>query len=143
MNQNGQQKHFIQLGDHGYTQTPINVERVSCGYPLCRKTFAMDGPLRKRHRKTCAYKSIDEETIENLPAENSDIHSLCDFKQNYVCGLLRKGLLDLNRHDAMKKGDGERLIAMWKNDFPIMRLKNHTNYSILCFRLSCCCCCCN
>ena len=135
LNQNGKRKYQLQLGDHGYTQPLLPDERVPCGFPMCRKTFAIDGIIRDRHRKNCPYKTIQYQETCITPAENSNIPSLCDSKYNYVCGLLRKGLLDFNRHDAMKKGDGERLVAMWKNDFPIMRIKNHTNYSILCFRL--------
>lgn len=35
-----------------------NEGRVACGYPECPKTFAVDGLVRQRHRRTCLYKDL-------------------------------------------------------------------------------------
>ena len=35
-----------------------------------------------------------------------------DFKFNYVCNVLREGLMDWNREDASKENDGDCIIRL-------------------------------
>jgi len=50
------------------TKPPNHVEdvegRISCGYPECPKTFAVDGLIRQRHRRSCLYKDLI--ALENI-----------------------------------------------------------------------------
>ena len=58
-----------------------------------------------------------------------------DFKYNYICALMREGLLDIARLDAVKEGDGERIVRHWRYDFVHFHVYNHPNYRLLSFRM--------
>lgn len=116
------------------------VRRVKCGYPGCKKDFAIDGKCRAKHREKCLYKNV------LLNEDEGDIHveetcipvietSSEDHKYNYVCGLFRDGLLDWDRDDAAKENDGDRLIRLWRFDLLQFYQNNHTKYSLLAVRL--------
>ncbi len=114
-------------------------QRFACGYPGCPKTFAHDGVLRQRHRAMCPYvrfvTTLDPETAQETderlapPTIPSSETRKEDYKYNYSCALLRAGLLDWARHDAVREGDSQRVLDMWKYDFLHFHLNNHTNYS--------------
>ena len=58
-----------------------------------------------------------------------------DYKHNYICALLREGLLDMARMDAVKQGDGDRIIRHWRYDFVHFHVFKHPNYRLLSFRM--------
>ena len=114
------------LVEHGYYQSP-----VPCGYHACTLTFT-NPDVRLRHRSTCKMKPLGEATnttkkTSKMPAPKQD------FKFNYITHVLRKGILDILRHDATREGNGTMLWVLWKNDFLIMKSAKHKNYSILAF----------
>jgi len=69
-----------------------------------------------------------------LPSQGCDSHQQQDFKSNYICALMREGLLDIARLDAVKEGDGERILRHWRYDFIHFHAFNHTNYRLISFR---------
>ena len=55
--------------------------------------------------------------------------------KKYISCLTKHGLLDEMRADAMHQGDGARLYALRKYDFPKLITNNHNNYKILHFEM--------
>ena len=112
--------------------------RFACGYPGCDRTFARDGVVRTKHRTSCKYKVFEGQVILNAPEPNTtttqpEANADPDSKHNYTCALLREGLLDWARHDAVREGDGDRVFLLWKHDFLYFHVNGHTNYTHLGF----------
>jgi hypothetical protein len=109
--------------------------RVPCGFPGCPKSFAVNGRCLQKHRSTCRYQhfTILDPTTEC--ANNVFDNSISDNKFNYSCNILREGLMDWCREDAAKENDGDRLVRLWRFDFPRFTLTNHTKYRLLAFKL--------
>ena len=63
-----------------------------------------------------------------------DEETFPDHKMNYICALMREGLLDMARLDAVKESDGERILRHWRYDFIHFERYNHYNYRLLTFR---------
>ena len=58
-----------------------------------------------------------------------------DDRFNYACVRLGFGLLLRNFDDAVKEGDGERIIRCWKMSLLIWRAYGHTKYAYAAFHL--------
>lgn len=103
------------------------------------KSFTNDGLVRKKHRAKCEFIAADEvqqaqpqeETFEAIPDPPDNQDSL----YNYSCALLREGLLDWARHDAVREGDGPRIVLYWKHDMLAFLARNHPRYAKLAFVL--------
>lgn len=52
-----------------------------------------------------------------------------DLVQLYACELLTLGLVWLNYYDAIKEGDGERIMRIWKYLLIAFREAGHKNYA--------------
>ena len=139
---------FIATEEFKFEQTVLEqtrtIQRVPCGYPGCPKSFAVDGRCRQKHRDTCMYKHftvLNENESNNIsPPEDvsdsaSNISKDDDFKFNYVCNVLREGLMDWNREDASKENDGDRIIRLWRFDMLKFFMTHHTKYCLLGFKL--------
>lgn len=48
----------------------------------------------------------------------------------YACDLLTLGLLWMGFHDAIREGDGDRVMSYWKFFLPLFKVMNRRNYSI-------------
>lgn len=48
----------------------------------------------------------------------------------YACDLLTLGMIWMGFHDAIREGDGERIMVYWKFFLPIFKLLGRKNYSI-------------
>lgn len=116
--------------------------RYACGYSGCDRSFVHDGVVRRKHRQACKYrifddrdnsKNTDKEGQRTNYKEQSEVENVMDFKHNYTCALMREGILDWCRHDAVREGDGDRVYLLWKHDFLYFHLNNHTNYKSLGF----------
>ncbi|VDI08139.1 Hypothetical predicted protein [Mytilus galloprovincialis] len=126
-----------------FKQTNTQEEgRHMCGYPGCKKSFAVDGKCRSKHRFRCPYKEF-EGVIQPDNENDQQVQSTIevekdkkeDFKRNYSCSLLRDGLFDWCREDAARENDGERLVRMWRFDILKFALNNHVKYRLLAFKL--------
>lgn len=151
---------ILSMREGASNKTGNTKARVPCGFPGCPKSYVHDGRLRRRHRSTCPYQRFqgllnqDEQgpdipqhqpgepsqqtqhQTDESPKEkpSSSTSNSEDFKHNYTCALLREGLLDWARHDAVREGDAERVMDLWKFDFLHFHL-NHTNYTHIGFTL--------
>jgi L1 cell adhesion molecule like protein len=56
-----------------------------------------------------------------------------DGVREYACDVLSLGLLYMNYQDAIREGDGERVMLIWKYLLPIFKVTNRKNYSIEAF----------
>lgn len=53
-----------------------------------------------------------------------------DPRYNYACARLSLGMMIFNFEDAVKEGDGERIIRCWKFMTLLFRAYNHTKYAL-------------
>ena len=72
---------------------------------------------------------MPEDTSNNVSKTEND------YRFDYACCVLRKGLMDWCREDAAKENDGDRLVRMWRFDLLRYSLTYHTKYRILAFKL--------
>ena len=59
----------------------------------------------------------------------------CDSVYEYAREVLSLGLLLLEFVDAIREGDGSRILRCWQYFLPIFHATNRTNYSIEAFNL--------
>ncbi|KAI8515750.1 Protein unc-80 [Branchiostoma belcheri] len=57
-----------------------------------------------------------------------------DHKYNYNCSVLREGLYEMVKKDAVNEGDGNRIFRNWKFDMIQYYQHKHTHYKDLAFR---------
>ena len=55
---------------------------------------------------------------------------ICDGVYLYASDLLTLGMIWMGFHDAIREGDGDRVMTYWKFFLPIFRLLGRKNYSI-------------
>ncbi len=102
-------------------------ERVPFGFKQCPKTFAKNEAVRKRHRKSCIHKDVDNVVCETKPDNNENGLTTTDETTDhyrkfvYSCRLLREGLQDLAHVDAADEQDGQRAYELWKHDFVVFQ----------------------
>ena len=76
------------------------------------------------------------------PEESSDSlqppteHKPVDAQYNYACARLNFGMLLYNFDDAIKEGDGDRILRCWKFMLSIYRAYKHTKYAFAALQLS-------
>ena len=75
------------------------------------------------------------------PEESSDSmqplaeHKPVDARYNYACARLNFGMLLYNFDDAIKEGDGDRILRCWKFMLLIFRVYKHTKYAFAALQL--------
>ncbi|CAH3165645.1 unnamed protein product, partial [Porites lobata] len=75
------------------------------------------------------------------PEESSDSmqplaeHKPVDARYNYACARLNFGMLLYNFDDAIKEGDGDRILRCWKFMLLIFRAYKHTKYAFAALQL--------
>lgn len=109
---------------------------IACGFDGCNKVFIVDGMVRRRHRNICAFKdrgtSYQDHSYGKPPNVSSE-----DSVLHYSCSILRHGLLDIARHDAVRENDGDRIVLLWKHDFLQYYHLKHSKYAMFAFDLQC------
>ena len=84
--------------------------------------------------KTAAKKVVDTFVdISYVDKENKHTHNL-DHVYEYACEVMQLGLL-FEFKDAIREGDGHRIIRCWRYFLLIFKHTNRTNYSIEAFHL--------
>ena len=89
--------------------------RYPCRFPGCKKTYSFDGKRRKDHEA-----SHDPPVVVSMITFTSTIpdsigDKTCkDDMYNYNVCLTRYGLLCKEFYDAIKEGDGSRILMSWK-----------------------------
>ena len=86
-----------------------------------------------RHEQTTHSLFVEEETTAKSKAKNPD-----DGIFNYGCLHITLGLLIPNAEDAVKEGDGDRLIRVWKFLTFLFRINGENKYALagLCVQAS-------
>ena len=79
-------------------------------------------------------KSVAELIVKNyvkisLPGSTEATMASDDSVFNYTSDLMGIGMLWLGFHDAIREGDGDRIIRYWKFLMVVFRMTNHYNYA--------------
>ena len=82
-------------------------------------------------RSLCRSTSISHSWLDE---GDVDLHS-DDHVLSYASDLLTLGLLYMEFSDAIREGDGERILRCWKYLLLIFKAARHTNYSVEAFTL--------
>lgn len=93
-----------------------------CKFPGCDKTFAHNGKRLRDHEAThVAPVSVDDS--ENQQAVTGAVPPKSPEKDdmfNYQCSFLEYGMIILNFFDAVRCGDGKRIVRSWKFQLPYL-----------------------
>ena len=74
--------------------------------------------------KEVVKKFVNVQLSSQIPVPNSN-----DMSYNYATNLLTLGLVWYGYHDAIKEGDGNRILLYWKFLIPIFHQERHYNYA--------------
>ena len=74
--------------------------------------------------KEVVKKFVNVQLSSQIPVANSN-----DMSYNYATNLLTLGLVWHGYHDAIKEGDGNRILLYWKFLIPIFHQERHYNYA--------------
>lgn len=89
--------------------------RFPCRYPGCSKSFKYNGKSRKRHELSHDPPVDVSDNCDSIPTPAQVLPSKDgDDVFNYNTALLAEGLFFLNFLDAVKEGDGGRIIRQYK-----------------------------
>ncbi|XP_028518482.1 uncharacterized protein LOC114576306 [Exaiptasia diaphana] len=95
--------------------------RFMCRFPGCGKTFAHNGKRKQDHEAT---HDMSETEISDIPV-SSKIPKVkkeeTDDMFNYQCSFLEYAMIIFNFFDAIKEGDGKRVVRCWKFQLPYLR----------------------
>lgn len=105
-------------------------ERLPCRQPGCPRVY-----VNKKSRETHEQKIHHLVVAPVTPAQPAST-SLRDCKQQHSQARLSFGFLLMNMLDAVKEGDGERLIRLYKDALLIYKAYGHTQYAYSTFLLS-------
>lgn len=93
------------------------------------------GPVQRRNVLLLAVEQVLDKFV-NLSYGNESAQPVeSDRVQAYACDVLTLGLLYMEFTDAIKEGDGSRILCCWKFFMLIFKASNRTNYSIEAFNL--------
>ena len=118
-------------GMNGSTSaTPCaNQQSFSYGYPGCLKTHCCNRvALKRRHRKS----HKDSAFLQTIQA-SEDAHGTFqqpDSDLDYESSLLSMGLTIQAFQDAVREGDGDRAVSLWKVFCYTFNLMGERKYSI-------------
>lgn len=98
----------------------------SIGY-FTQDSWMMSKDDRKSQLYSFCQDVIAEYTDVSLSPTNTESD---DNVQEYAKEIMTLGILYLNYKDAIKEGDGERVLTIWKYLLPIFRLSERRNYSV-------------
>ena len=105
--------------------------RFICKFPGCEKTFAHNGKLLRDHEAThnapVIVSASDSQTLETTTSPGKTKER--DDMFNYQCSFLEYGMIILNFFDAIKEGDGERILRCWKFQ-PYLKKDLGTKYAL-------------
>ena len=106
----------------GVTQSTER-EKLPCREPGCSKVFIY-GKARVTHEN-----KVHSLVVASLPVAEPASSGLIDYKKQHTEAGLSFGFLLFDMLDAVKEGDGERLIRLYKVALLIYKAYGHTNYA--------------
>lgn len=104
-------------------------ERFPCREPGCKREFAY------QKARTTHEAKVHSLEVSDTVAESSSSTSF-DFKKQHTEARLWFGLLLADFQDAIKEGDGERLMRLYKVALLIFKTYNHSQYAYSTFLLT-------
>lgn len=113
----------------------IDQDIVSCVHYQCRgdnctKVFPLKAVRKQHEASKHGLGCLDQPSSEASSSGNKE-----DHKFNYGCVTISLGLLLRNADDAVREGDGERIIRVWKFLMPLFKLHNHQKYALAALRM--------
>ena len=133
-------REFLQFITHGYVvlaaMDVLGVDALE-KFPVGIPSQQAPMEVKQAYLQGIASAVVDKFVFPHgvLPSDSHPTDHQADYKHNYICALLREGLLDMARLDAVKEGDGERIMRHWRYDFVYFSINRHHNYRLLSFRL--------
>lgn len=109
------------LKDHNQGEEEV----INCRDPSCHRTFKYR-KCRTRHEQTSHSLFVESETGKDQSKVKKPEDSIFD----YGCLHLSLGLLIRDAEDAVKEGDGDRLIRVWKFLTFLFRLNGANKYAL-------------
>lgn len=103
------------------------VESFLCRADGCTKVLQLEAT--RRSHESQVHGIADQHTEESQRQEEED------HKSNYGCATIGLGLLLRNADDAVREGDGARIIQVWKFLMPLFKLHKHNKYALAALRL--------
>lgn len=97
---------------------------------VCNKEYVY-AKARDSHETTIHAFSIESSETDTTQPESKPT----DARYNYACARLNFGMLIFNFDDAIKEGDGERVLRCWKFMLLIFRAYKHTKYAFAALQL--------
>ncbi|CAL9694043.1 unnamed protein product [Knipowitschia caucasica] len=98
-------------------------EKLPCRQPGCPRVY-----VNKKSRETHEQK-VHHLVVAPVPPAKPASASLMDYKKQHAEARLYFGFLILDMLDAVKEGDGERLIRLYKVALLIYKAYGHTKYA--------------
>ena len=96
---------------------------------VCGKLYRYKKAKINHEKKVHSVDQIEEQPgVLKVPV-SKEPEKVVDARFNYACTRLSIGMLLFNFDDAVKEGDGERVIRCWKFMMLIFKAYNHTKYS--------------
>ncbi|XP_065109308.1 uncharacterized protein [Paramisgurnus dabryanus] len=105
-------------------------EKHRCREPGCTRVFAYK-KSRDNHEK-----KVHSLVVASMPVVEPAYSDLIDFKKEHTEARLSFGFLLFDLLDAVKEGDGERLIRLYKVALLIYKAYGHTQYAYSTFLLT-------
>ncbi|XP_056441576.1 uncharacterized protein LOC130379027 [Gadus chalcogrammus] len=105
-------------------------EKLPCREPGCKKVF-----IYRKARETHEEK-VHSFVVASMPVVEPASSGLIDHKKQHTEARLSFGFLLFDMLDAVKEGDGERLIRLYKVALLIYKAYGHTNYAYSTFLLT-------
>ena len=104
------------------TREQTDSGRFICQFPGCGKTFAHNGKRMRDHEAThSAHVSVGDSERQEVPETSPIKPPEKDDMFSYQCSFLEFGMIILNFFDAIKEGDGKRILRSWKFQLPYLR----------------------
>lgn len=100
-------------------------EKPSYACSACGKLYQYKKAKINHEKKVHSIDQIDEQPAISKGPENKGV----DARFNYACTRLSLGMLLFNFEDAVKEGDGKRVMRCWKFMMLIFKAYNHTKYA--------------
>ena len=104
------------------------------------ETFFPDGVFKlntlQQHRVLLlATRTVVEKFVDLKHEEKKSVDDDDDHVQAYACQVLTLGLLYMEFKDAIREGDGDKIIRCWKYFLIVFKASGRTHYSVEAFKL--------
>lgn len=99
--------------------------RFACRFPGCNKTFAYNGKRLRdheaQHNPPVQPLEVASVTVTQQPSQEMSKSEERDDMYNYQCSFLQFAMIIVNFFDAIREGDGKRIVRCWKFALPYLR----------------------